>query len=197
MWPYAYPGLGEQGPDRRSDGLSVHRYWIERRWSDAPGFVLWVMFNPSSATVDDDNGDRAVPLCFKRSQGIVAKSGLIVGAMRVVNLFARRSTNIESDAETWPRGEALRDPAWVGPHNDDHIEEQAAQAALTIVAWGPSLVRARRAAWRADQVEEMLQSPWCLGVNAEGHPYYGGPRGASTGAEIVPLLAARCRMACS
>ena len=31
----------------RADGMYVYRYWLERRWSDEPGDVPWVMFNPA------------------------------------------------------------------------------------------------------------------------------------------------------
>lgn len=191
VWPYAFSGRGEESDDHGPDGLSIYRYWIERRWSEVPDFVLWVMFNPSTATISDDNDDRAVPRCFKRSQRIVERTGLMIGAMRVVNLFARRATMIDGGSEPWPRGHVLKRPTWVGPDNDVHIAEQSAQAALTIVAWGPSLLRGRRAEWRADQVEGMVRDPWCLGVNAEKHPYYAGPRGAPMDTEIVPLAAAR------
>jgi hypothetical protein len=147
------------------------------------------MFNPSTATITSDNVDRAVPLCLKRSQRIVAQTGLVVGAMRIVNLFARRATDV--DAALWPRGSALRASDWVGPGNDEHIAEQADGAILTVAAWGPSLVTTKDATWRSRQVERLLRDPWCLQVNTGGHPYYAGPRGALMAADITPLSAAR------
>jgi hypothetical protein len=189
MSSYLYPDEGCESTEMRPDGLSVYRYWLERRWSEEPGYILWVMFNPSTAAIGSDNGDRAVPLCLKRSQRIVTQTGLMVGAMRIVNLFARRSTDV--DADSWPGGNTLRSSAWIGPSNDDHISEQAGGAALTVAAWGPSLITKKKAVWRSRRVEALLKDPWCLEVNPSGHPYYAGPRGAPTLADIVPLSVAR------
>jgi Protein of unknown function (DUF1643) len=91
--PVAFPGKGDESMEERADGeLSIYRNWIERRWdNDIPGYILWIMFNPSVATIESDGADRASPLCFQRSQRIALNRTLPVGAMRIVNLFARRS----------------------------------------------------------------------------------------------------------
>jgi hypothetical protein len=188
-----FPGLGEESDDVRSDGLSVHRYWIERRWSEASAFILWIMFNPSTATILYDNTDRAVPLCKARTKQLAVQLDLSIGAMRVVNLFSRRATRTDSKAEQWGKGTSLHHPDWIGEENDGHIREQTRQAVLTVVGWGPALLQRHKAEWRAARVEKMLCDPWCLDVNADGHPYYAGPRGAATTALAVPLSVARER----
>ncbi len=171
----------------------MYRYWIERRWSDTPGYVLWVMFNPSVATIESDGTDRAVPLCFQRSQKVAIEEGINVGAMRIVNLFARRATN--TTAEGWPTDSALKDEMWIGPGNNECIEDQARDARLVIAGWGACSTRKKGAQWRADEVESMLANPWCLDDPGTSHPYYAGHRGARSDAGIVPLWDARKRRA--
>ncbi len=190
--PVAFPGRGCEGTERRAtDGLSVFRYWIERKWSDTPGYVLWVMFNPSVATIESDGVDRAAPLCFQRSQRIALDNDTNVGAMRVVNLFARRAT--DTDKERWPNGSALEDDLWVGSGNNECIKEQACNARLVIAAWGAYSANKKGAKWRADDVESMLSNPWCLDDPGTSHPYYAGQMGARADAGIVRLGDARKR----
>lgn len=175
---------GEESVALRPDGRSVWRYWIERRWSDVPGYVLWVMFNPSKATVAADNGDGALRLCIRRTRSYVEAGEVNVGALRIVNLFARRGTDVA--VESWPRGQALAMEEWVGPNNDRHIVEQAGGASAVVLAWGPSLVRRLGARWRADSVRSLLPKAMCLGVSPSGEPYYAGPRGAPMNAALRP-----------
>jgi hypothetical protein len=145
------------------------------------------MFNPSRATRDADNGDGALPICIRRAKRLAADREMSVGAVRVVNLFARRATDVV--AEGWPRGSGLDSELWIGPDNDRHIREQSERAGLTVAAWGPSLVRTRSVSWRAAQVKAMLVDPWCLSVSpVSGQPYYAGPRGARRDAAIEPYV---------
>jgi hypothetical protein len=76
-WPdRTYRGAdGCHSEDRDHEGgLSTFRYCLERRWSDEPGFVLWVMFNPSIATDQVGEDDPAVRFCIKRSKLLSKKS---------------------------------------------------------------------------------------------------------------------------
>lgn len=194
--PVAFPGRGSQSTELDREGHSRYRYWIERRWSDCPRFILWVMFNPSVATIESNGRDAAVPLCFERSQYIAARRMDDigdVGGMRIVNLFARRSTDTRADG--WPEGDALKSDEWIGPDNDAHIQSQVAEAAVLIAAWGGSSTVEKGAQWRADEVERILNDPWCLvpkHPHWKKHPYYAGNQlGVSRRADIVLLKQAR------
>jgi hypothetical protein len=107
-WTHGDAGESDQ---LRDDGLPIYRYWIERSWSARPRRVLWVMFNPSRATGTDDNNGGALRLCVRRTKQMAIDDGLDVGGLRIVNLFARRATNIA--AEGWPKGDWLNNPAWI------------------------------------------------------------------------------------
>jgi hypothetical protein len=167
-----------ESEELRADGRPVYRYWLERRWSNEPHHLLWVMFNPSRATADGTDDDRAVAACLRRTKHFAsANPDLGVGAMRMANLFARRATDVS--AEEWPRGDALNSPQWCGPDNDAHLAEQAAdpRTAEIIVAWGPTLVHRKQAQRRAIEVADLLGNVLCLGQDTKSQqPYYAGPR---------------------
>ena len=94
-----------------------YRYSLERHWTAAEPAVF-VMLNPSTA--DGTHDDPTIRRCigFARSWGF--------GGLRVLNLFAYRSTN--------PRNLVLvEDP--VGPANDAYLRE-AARGGELICAWG-------------------------------------------------------------
>jgi hypothetical protein len=188
--PISFPGQGYESKEKDKDnGLSVYRFWIERRWSENPAFLLWVMFNPSVATIKSDGKDRAAPMCFQRSRRIANENKLDVGAIRIVNLFARRATDTE--VERWPKHKQLDDDLWIGPGNDACIAEQASLASQVIVGWGAASTYKKGAQWRAEQVEAMLSDPWCLDHQGSSHPYYAGQRGARAKAGIIRLSDAR------
>lgn len=117
------------------------------------------MLNPSTA--DEEVDDPTIRRCigFSRRDGL---SGL-----RVVNLFALRSTDPAGLADAW-------DP--VGPENDAWIRDVAARSHRIVVAWGAHpLARTRIGA-----VVPILRGAegrrlWCLGTTASGaprHPLY-------------------------
>ena len=144
------------GDDRR------YRYRLSRIWDATRRPVFWLMMNPSIAT--EQVNDRTVARCeaFTRLWG---HGGILVG-----NTFAYRATDQSRLLE-------VDDP--VGPDNDRHLLQMAAQAALTIVAYGtphPSLVG------RGLAVEAMLIAAGhrlhALGLSKAGRPrhplYLGG-----------------------
>jgi hypothetical protein len=148
------------------------------------------MFNPSVATIESDGKDKATPLCFQRSRRIAQERILEVGAMRIVNLFSRRSTDTVADC--WPKHDDLDDVEWIGPDNDLHICCQSSAASLVVAGWGAASTKEKGAQRRADFVEANLVDPWCLNVPGNSHPYYAGRAtvaGAKTG--IVRLKDAR------
>ncbi len=96
----------------------AYRYRLGRRWGDGPA-MLWVMLNPSTAdaSVDDPT--------IRRCIGYARRWDF--GSMAVGNLFAFRAT----DPADMRRA---ADP--VGPENDRHLLEMAAEASLVVAAWG-------------------------------------------------------------
>ena len=135
----------------------AYRYSLTRRWG--PGrHVTFVMLNPSTADalIDDPTIRRCIG--FARAWGF--------GALRVVNLYALRSTD--------PKG------LWNHPHpvggaeNDDAILEALRNGGMVVAAWGANARAQRVAAFRelADQVGVRV---WALKVTkagAPGHPLY-------------------------
>ncbi|KAA2213909.1 DUF1643 domain-containing protein [Teichococcus oryzae] len=135
-----------------------YRTFLERRWDGkpfgSPGFVAWIMMNPSTADerVDDPTVRRARD--FTRRWGF--------GAMVVLNSFALRATRPAMLLEA-------EDP--VGPGNDEAIREWSRQAERVIVAWGlpPRPLRWRGAALAA-LLREAGVKPLALKVTASGEP---------------------------
>jgi len=148
---------------KRSARLSpdgVYRYTLNRRWDLSRGWVVWVMLNPSTADGLMDDATIRRCLGFTRSWGY--------GALRVVNLYALRST--EPDA-LWSH------PDPVGPDNDLHLMRTAATAARwdfpMIAAWG-AFPRADDRVERVLRVKGMdrLSVLKRLKGDRPGHPLY-------------------------
>lgn len=135
-----------------------YRWWLTREWW-GNAKATFVMLNPSTAgpSLDDPT--------IRRCIGFAKTWGL--GGIRVVNLYALRSTD--------PKGLWLADDP-VGPENDKHLIDAALAAQVTdsplIAAWGANA--------RPDRVAHVLALPFfdrltALGVTKDGaprHPLY-------------------------
>lgn len=146
---------------RRDAAMSedgVYRWNLYRRWWHPPqpqSIVTWIMLNPSTADAQVD--DPTIRRCIAYSE----RWGH--SALRVVNLFALRST-----APALLRTAA--DP--VGPVNDDAIMWAVRQASLVMAAWGTHGAYMNR----DKNVRAMLRTAGvevhCLGVSRAGYPLH-------------------------
>lgn len=127
-----------------------YRYWLTRRWSDAP-LLAWVMLNPSTADASQDDPTIRRCMGFARGWGY--------GGIVVVNLFAFRATKPD---DVWSEGAAA-----VGPDNDRHILEQTRDRRV-IAAWG-TLGNTYR---RDSHVMRLLagRDVHHIGLTKDGHP---------------------------
>lgn len=134
----------------------LYRYTLTRRVNEARHtWCVFVMLNPSTADASvDDPTIRACVEFAKRWE---------CGWLEVVNLFAWRSTD--------PKGlKTCADP--IGPLNDGHLFEAAANGDIVVCAWGA------HAGARGVEVGERLRREvgvHHLGLNADGspkHPLY-------------------------
>ena len=114
----------DEAPARSGAVISpcgAYRYKLTRFWDrpDVPGWVNFVMLNPSTADANLD--DPTIRRCvgFAKSWGY--------GGLVVTNLFAFRATD-PAALKTAP------DP--VGPDNDAMITAVASGAALVVCGWG-------------------------------------------------------------
>jgi len=130
-----------------------YRYDLWRRWG--PGtYICFVGLNPSTA--DETQNDPTVERCERRAHTMG------YGGLRVVNIFARRSTDPKE--LYWPS----EDP--VGPENDAYILRNARESSRVVCAWGTHGAHLGRGA----AIEKMLRDAgvelYCLGLTKEGHP---------------------------
>lgn len=137
--------------------VPVYRYALSRDWDVSLALAVWIMLNPSTAAADVD--DRTVAGCqaFARLWGL--------GGIRVVNLFALRST----DPKNLYRH---KDP--VGPRNDQVISSVVSnpRAQIVMAAWGVHGAfmdrgKAVRATLQAHGVPLHV-----LGLSKAGHPIH-------------------------
>lgn len=136
-----------------------YRYRLYRSWADGP-FVVFLMFNPSTANAEMD--DPTIRKCM----GFAERWGY--GGIAVVNLFALRSTD--------PRevGKVSFAEA-VGPDNDDAILKVCATAGEVITAWGCGQ-HMRTRLDRAIKVLRSIKATYpdlpinCLGRGKDGQP---------------------------
>lgn len=123
------------------------------------GTCLFVMLNPSTADASID--DQTIRQC----RTYTYREGC--HRLVVVNLYAFR-TPYPADLATAARAGVNI----VGPDNDRHIAAAAAEADVTVVAWGarPAGISASTHDQRVDTVLAMLTDPQCLGTTKHGDP---------------------------
>ena len=135
-----------------------YRYLLWRVWDEAKPSAVFLMLNPSTA--DEIYNDPTVGRCQRRVHA------LGYGTLRVVNIFAYRSTDPAPLYEQ-------EDP--VGPQNDASILQATKDAGIVICGWGAngSLMD------RGQTVLKLLQdhgiTPHYLELNKDGsprHPLY-------------------------
>lgn len=116
-----------------------------------------VMMNPSTATADRDDPT------IDRVQAVCARTGF--GRAIIGNLFAWRTPDVAQLAK-------VADP--VGPENDRHLADLAAEADMVVVAWGrpEKLPRGHVDRWRdvADILETAGKPLHCLTHLKSSHP---------------------------
>lgn len=136
-----------------------YRYHLWRVWSDgAP--AVFIMLNPSTA--DEIVNDPTVERCERRARMMG------YGGLRVVNIFALRSTD--------PKLLFLHnDP--IGEQNDKAIIESVSGAGLVVCGWGGH----GKFMDRGNEVLSLIRNagviPYCLKINKDNtpkHPLYMG-----------------------
>lgn len=151
-----------------------YRYRLYRSWSDGP-FVVFLMFNPSTADAEID--DPTIRKCI----GFAKRWGY--SGLTVVNLFAFRSTNPKAISNM------LYADA-VGPENDANILTACATAGEVVFSWGCGL-HMRGHGDRPKRVERMIRSNYpdlkisCLGRGKDDHPRHPLMLGYSTERQSV------------
>lgn len=148
-------------------GDTHYRYLLWRRLSDEQRTLLFVMLNPSAATATESDPTMTRCVNFGRDYGY--------GAIRIVNLYARRSpypTDI-IDAINSDGAHSV-----IGPRNDRYIMSAARRATTIVCAWGG----AKFAQARAADVHRMLcrtaKPLIAFGFTRSGAPRH--PRGVRT-----------------
>lgn len=145
----------------------TYRYWLRRVWDPALPLALFGLLNPSKADAEIDDPTARRGIGFAMAWGY--------GGLIFVNMYAFRSTD--------PK-QLLKVPDPIGPDNDRHIQEQAAQAEIKVAAWGSNYPRRHRGKgigdpriyFRVGAMRRLLGPPvYCLGVTQNGdpkHPLY-------------------------
>lgn len=153
---------GLDGCDAEFSSDQIYRYTLTRQWSDGP-CVAWIMFNPSTATAEQDDPTIRKCVGFSKRWGY--------GRMVILNLYAIRSTD--------PRAVRRMGVSAVGPLNDHWISEASKNAREVIFAWGCGQhVADEDMQARISKVSIQISLPdfphltpiSCLGFRKDGHP---------------------------
>ncbi len=129
-----------------------------RIWDKAKPAMTFLLLNPSKA--DEEINDPTITRCWRRAE----RYGL--GGMRVVNLFAWRSTS--PDELYIPE-----DP--IGPENDSYILEACRDTDVVLCGWGGYGKLQNRGNAVLKLLLDHQVKPMCLGVNKDDtpkHPLY-------------------------
>lgn len=126
-----------------------YRYLLWRKWDQDGDFVMFIMFNPSTA--DDSKDDPTIKKCiaYAKAWGY--------GGIAVVNLFAYRSKHPDIIAH-------VEDP--VGPFCDYWIKRVAPYCKVKIAAWG----NMNSSDARKDKVRILAGKLHCLELSKSGQP---------------------------
>lgn len=152
--------------DAELSACGAYRYSLTRKWREGPGYLLWIMLNPSTA--DHLKDDATIRKCV----GFAKRWGY--GAIVVANLYALRATNPIAL-------EGAADP--VGPDNNETLRELIAGATGICAGWGASGPRSLRA--RAVEVIAMVPGEiFCIGKTKDGYPKHPSRPGYATPIDI-------------
>lgn len=151
-----------------------YRYVLRRYVEDAlpkqsPQTLLWVMLNPSTADVMND--DPTIRKCIK----FALRWGF--HQMHVVNLYAWRSPHPDDLVKAQIASQA----DIVGPKTDEHIVREIVHAQAVVVAWGDAVIEQRR----AEQILMLIETPLCLGWTKQLNPRH--PLWADITTPLIPF----------
>jgi hypothetical protein len=132
-----------------------YRYELGRTWEPSLPSITWCMLNPSTA--DEHDLDPTLRKCL----GYSVKWGY--GEMRVVNLFAWRSTDPKALAKV-----AGYSP--VGPENNTTILAALATSQTFLVGWGSEKIARSQACAILRLMKDRKATLHHLGQNRDGHP---------------------------
>lgn len=127
-----------------------YRYSLERKWADGPQ-VLFVMFNPSTASHTEDDPTIGRCISFAKTWGF--------GSLKVGNLFAFKTP--------YPV-ELFREDNPVGEENDRLLADLSKSADLTVAAWGNN----GKFMGRGNAVLAGLKNPHFLKMTKKGEPWH-------------------------
>lgn len=142
-----------------------YRYTLYREWAEGVDkevfgvrVLNFCMLNPSTA--DGLQDDPTIRKCI----GFAKFNGF--NAIRVVNLFAFRSTDPKGLQAEWVRD--WGDP--VGKMNDDYVRELPSEETV-VVAWGSTFMNKEWVQNRVRKTIELLNRQlYCLKRTKDGHP---------------------------
>lgn len=127
-----------------------HRLWLLRSWEENPKMILFIGLNPSTA--NDINDDPTIRSCIR----LTRHNGY--GGFVICNLFSFVTANPKILIQNMKEARTVE--------SDITLHRMIIHTHKTICAWG---------SWtfinvRAQQVLARIREPFCLGVNADGHP---------------------------
>lgn len=127
-----------------------HRYMLSRVWDDTKGIVMFIGLNPSRA--DDKYNDPTITRCinFAKSWGF--------GGMFFANLYSFRTPYPNVLIEN------INDA--VGVLCDMYLLDMIMCSDKIVCCWGSwNFIQERE-----KKVLSMIKSPYCFGLNKDGHP---------------------------
>jgi hypothetical protein len=142
----------------------LYRYTLYREWAEDPIFdgvrvLNFVMLNPSTADASQD--DPTIRKCI----GFAKHNDF--NAIRVVNLFALRSTDPKNMLKHWENGVDI-----VGTGNDAYVGELPPEETV-VAAWGSTFKTKWFVQSRIVKTIELLNRPlMCLKKTIDGHPWH-------------------------
>ena len=129
-----------------------YRYVLWRCWDEKLPTLNFVMQNPSTADVSQDDAT------IRRCLGFAKDNKF--GSIRVLNVFAYRATYEQA---------LYKAPDPVGPSTESYLYRQARYPEIVVLAWGNPLARLEQ---HYNRVLEIFagKTLYCLGTTKSGNP---------------------------
>lgn len=146
-----------------------YRYYYSKSWGDKTNILTFIMFNPSTADINND--DATIKNCIK----IAYHSGF--EGIEVVNLFSLRSPNVSYLNKIAQIDEIQND------ENKAYLEKVLANSKNIVFAWGSHALTCKKKNIMDNRKEKAIglsinqnNNLYCISINKNNSPAHPGPQ---------------------
>lgn len=146
-----------------------YRYYYSKTWGDKTNILTFIMFNPSTADIDND--DATIKNCIK----VAYVSGF--EGIEVINLFSLRSPNVSYLNKIASISDIQDD------NNEAYLTNVLANSKNIVLAWGSHTLTCEKKSIMDNRKEKAIKlsinqnkNIYCISMNKNNAPTHPGPQ---------------------